>query len=383
MSFEKIPFSSNYRRAHVRIDLGALKHNALLVKKIAPKSSFMAVIKANAYGHGMLEVAESLLGIADDLAVASIDDALFLRNNLSQQEIGITILSGFHRAAELAIAIEKSISCIVYDQHQLDLLEKASSLVSGDQSLSVWIKVDTGMSRLGFTTDAFSEVVQRLELIKGVNIRGIVSHFANADIPENENNRKQHERFLALKQQYAHKNWQWSLANSAGLIGLNESHHDWVRPGIMLFGSSPLMNVSADSLGLLPVMTLASEIISVRIVLKGQSIGYGSIWTAERDTQIGVVACGYADGYPRHIAANTPVLIKGQDGKSQSSKILGRVSMDLLTVDLTGISAEIGSEVILWGKGLSIDEIAKSAETIGYELMCGITQRVRKKYINI
>jgi alanine racemase len=202
----------------------------------------------------------------------------------------------------------------------------------------------------------------------------MMTHFSSADELDNDCSSKQIKVFNeACKNIDAPK----SMANSAGLLGIKASHHDWIRAGIMLYGSSPLIADSADSLGLLPVMTLSSELISIREVQQGESIGYGSTWIVDKTTKVGVVACGYGDGYPRQISENTPVLVNGQ-----RSTILGRVSMDLIVVDLSNVDAEISSEVILWGKGLPIDEIAQSAGTIAYELMCGITHRVKKVHIN-
>ena len=378
MSIEKQLFTPHFRRARVTIDLAALKHNALTAKKNAPNSSLMVVLKANAYGHGFIECAQTLLSVADELAVASMDDALFLRNylakQLDQQQIAITTLSGFYSADEIPEAVDNNVSFIVYDYSQLTLLEKSDN----KKTLRIWIKVDTGMSRLGFAIDDLADVLLRIAQLNSVEIRGIVSHLANADEPTHTSNARQLARFLELKQQYSDRNWQWSLANSAAVMGISGAHQDWIRPGIMLYGSSPIIDQSAESLNLKPVMTFSTELISIRQVTKGESVGYGSIWTADKQTSVGVIACGYADGYPRHIAENTPVLID-----NQPSKILGRVSMDLIVVDLTNVKATIGSEVVLWGKGLPIDEIARSAETIAYELLCGITQRVRKEYINV
>lgn len=364
-----------FRPANVLIDFIALQHNAEVVRQYAPEAKIMAAIKADGYGHGIKPVAQALNNIVDEFGVASTDDALRVKEQAL--DTPVTVFSGFHRSEELIAAFNRSISFFVYDESQLDIIEEFSQQ-QRTGSIKIWLKVDTGMSRLGFSIDQLANIINRMEAIPIVFIRGIVSHLANSDCPTHPQNKAQYQSFQQLKEQYKHKDWQWSLANSGALIAMSDSQYDWVRPGIMLYGSSPLQDKTAEELGLKPVMTLKSQLISIRHVPRGQSVGYGSTWTARESTRVGVVACGYGDGYPRHIDANTPVLVN-----QQRTVILGRVSMDLIVVDLTKVSAKVGDEVILWGDGLPVDEIAISAETIAYELMCGIKSRVQRLYVGI
>ena len=374
------------RRARIEIDLAALQHNAAIAKQHANVASVMAAIKANAYGHGILVAAKALQSIVDEFAVASMDDVLAIRQNVPEcMKKPITVLSGFYSKEEVTLAAKHQATLVVYDAQQIDMLYDAvPALQRQNQNVQIWFKIDTGMSRLGLTVAEFETGLIKLELIQQISIRGVISHFANADVPADALNQTQLDRFEQLRQKYSAKLWQWSLANSAAILAEKASevgiHYDWVRPGIMLYGSSPFGHSSektATALGLQAVMSLKSHVISVRKVLQGQSVGYGSTWTAESDTDVAVIACGYGDGYPRAIQPNTPILIDGQ-----RTRILGRVSMDLIVVDLTDINAVIGSEVELWGKNISVDEIAHCAGTIGYELLCNITQRVERIHLN-
>ncbi|MGH1426388.1 MAG: alanine racemase [Arenicella sp.] len=369
---------SSYRKTRVDIDLAALRHNARLAKQKANGAFVMSAIKANAYGHGLIEAANALNDVVDEFAVASLDDVVHIRQALpTQKSLTITVLSGFYRKEEMDVAAKSNATLVVYDDHQLALL---SSYGDADDDLTtplnIWLKVDTGMSRLGFPIESFQQVTEKIESIPNVSVRGVISHFANSDVVGHELNALQVEKFQCLRKRYMGKKWHWSIANSGALMSMPDVAFDWVRPGIMLYGSSPLGGRQAHELGLKPVMTFKSEIISIRDVKKHESIGYGSHWTAQEDIRVGVIACGYGDGYPRVIQEGTPILVN-----QQRTRILGRVSMDLIVVDLNHICAEIGTEVTLWGEGLSVDEIAKSAGTIGYELLCSITERVSRNYI--
>ena len=370
-----------YRPATIEVDLSALKHNALLVKQQCQHSQVMAAIKANAYGHGILQAAESLKEVVDEYAVASMDDVAQIRQSLTHcSDIGITVLSGFYHKDEILDAAHFNASLVIYDLQQVSYMleyEYIDSEVFSSKKLNIWLKVDTGMNRLGLQMDQLPSVIEKIESNKYIKLRGIISHFANADDIGNQLNKKQILQFEKLRARFQKKPWLWSLANSAGIFNFSNIHHDWVRPGIMLYGGSPLQGISAAELDLQAVMTFSSQVVSMRMVKSGQSIGYGSLWVAEKDTFVAVVACGYGDGYPRCIKADTPVLLAGQ-----KTTILGRVSMDLLVVDATGINASVGSEVVLWGKGLPVEEIAQSVGTISYELFCGITERVTRAYIN-
>jgi len=367
--------SKRHRSAKVEININALRHNAQLVRQYAKNSKVMTAIKANAYGHGVLEVANAIHDIVDEYAVASMDDVLQIRQSLPESaQLPISVLSGFYSADEIELAIEHNASLVVYDLSQVHyLLEFKKSNIASNKQLNIWLKVDTGMSRLGLSCDEFESTIEQLDAQQWVNIRGVFSHFANADVPEHDLNIQQIQRFKKLKQQYNHKQWHWSMANSAAIMSQEEVHYDWVRPGIMLYGGSPLQHASAKQLNLKSVMTFSSEVISVRTVKAGQTVGYGSLWTADRDTQVAVVACGYGDGYPRCINADTPVLLNGK-----RSKVIGRVSMDLLVVDASQSAVSVGMPVVLWGEGLPIEEIAESVGTISYQLFCGITERVQR-----
>ena len=396
----------NHRPARATIDLSALQHNLSLALAHAGDATVLAVIKANGYGHGMSEVAKVLSAQADELdielAVASVDDAICLRD--AGETCSITCLSGFYTQQEIVWLVENNVVVVVYDVAQLTLLrdyaeqcvvstsasfalaEHNESAQEGLQeveqapvkALRVWLKVDTGMGRLGFSPPQVLSVLSDIEHWQNVDCLGLLSHFANSDEPDNPSNV---EQLTIFEQAYAdaqliHPGLQRSMANSAALLTQADSLYDMVRPGIMLFGASPLSNVSAAELGLRPVMTFASQLISVKDIKQGQPVGYGGTWTAPSDMQLGVVACGYGDGYPRHAPSGTPVLVNGR-----RCVLVGRVSMDLITVDLRGVRAQVGDEVILWGQGLPIEEVARHAETISYELTCGVTARVQRYYL--
>ncbi len=360
------------RIAYASIDLKALRHNFLQVKQYAPNSKLICVIKANAYGHGMLEVAKALQD-ADGFAVACVDEALLLRKeNVTQP---ITVFQGFQDIAELQACSQYQLWPVVHHTKQLELLHQAELA----QPIDIWLKLSTGMNRLGFNPDDAHDVWRQLDSCSGVRNIRLMTHMARADegiLSEADFTEKQIQLFTASTSGIRAE---CSLANSATLIGWPAAHREWVRPGIMLYGASPFLPGASgfQSPDLQPVMQLNSRLIAINRRSKGDPIGYGSTWVCPENMPIGVVAIGYGDGYPRHIQAGTTLLIRGQ-----SAKIVGRVSMDLLTVDLSGIDAAVGDEVVLWGTGLPVDRIAQQAGTISYELLCGIFGRVRYKYIN-
>lgn len=345
------------RGARAMIDLDALSHNFQRVKQLAPNSKIMAVIKADAYGHGMLQVAQTL-SAADGFAVACVAEARRLREAGFKQPI--TVLQGFQQAEELQACIHLQLRPVVHQSWQVELLEQQTT-----GSLTIWCKINTGMGRLGFALDQAEAIWQRLNSCKAVVGCGLMSHFANADEPEHALNQQQLQSFKQLAASFAAET---TLANSAGLIAFADAQGDWVRPGIMLYGSSPIQNRTAAQLGLRPVMQLKSRIIAINYLRKGQTIGYGSDWRCPQDMPVGVVAIGYGDGYPRHARSGTPVCLGGQ-----RSQLLGRVSMDMITIDLRGLEqVQIGDEVELWGRALSVDEVAQHAATISYELLCNM-----------
>ncbi|WP_040725055.1 alanine racemase [Thiomicrorhabdus sp. Kp2] len=352
-----------YRPAKAYIYLQALKHNLQNAQLLAPNSKVLAVIKANGYGHGIERVAHQLSG-ADGFGVASIDEALLLRQKGFLHRI--LLLEGLFSEAEIPVIIQNRLDVVIHSEYQLNWLLNYKIPVQ----LSVWIKIDTGMHRLGFDTQQLASVIAKLERSSNEFCIHLMSHFSSADEdnPQAEVfTAKQIQKFSETTDVYPYAK---SLANSAGLIRFPQSHHDWVRPGISLYGAG---NIPGDKSTKQAVMQLESEIIAIKTIQIGESVGYGNTWTATRKSKVAVIAIGYGDGYPRHAPTGTPVLIKGQQ-----VPLIGRVSMDMITVDLTECRSEvaIGEKAILWGQDLSVDLIAEHAGTIGYELLCGVTKRI-------
>ena len=348
------------RPIRARIDSAALRHNLGAARRRAPRSRIWAVVKASAYGHGLARAARAL-SAADGLALIELDAALELRR--AGERRPILLLQGFFSPEELESIAAHGLTTVVHDPEQLAALERARL----PKKIAVYAKVNTGMNRLGFAAEDLRGVLGRLRDCPGVGEIALMTHFADADGKGGV--RWQLERFEAAT---AGIDLPKSLANSAALLRYPESHKDWVRPGIMLYGCSPFPDESAEALGLKPAMTLESELIAVRSLSPGDSVGYGRTYTADGPTRIGIVACGYADGYPRHAPTGTPVLVGGK-----RTRTVGRVAMDMLFADVTGIpEAAVGSPVTLWGEGLSADEVAASAGTVSYELLCALSQRV-------
>jgi alanine racemase len=343
-----------------RIDLSALQHN-LQVARRATTARIMAVIKADAYGHGLLRCAEALAE-ADGFALLDLRDALRLREAGFRQTI--LLLEGAFSADDLPRMAGHGLAGVIHSPHQLALLDAAPHSSS---KLSVWLKVNSGMNRLGFAPQDIPAAMEKLKAHPAVRDITLMTHFSHADEISGIGGQLQIFNDLAAPYRVAR-----SLANSAALLRYPQAHGDWVRPGIMLYGASPFAEMDSKALGLRPVMTLQSRIISVRELRTGECIGYGGTFCADRSMRIGVAACGYADGYPRHASTGTPVLVNGQ-----RTRTLGRVSMDMLCVDLSAIpDAAVGSSVTLWGEGLPVEEVAAAAGTISYELLCAITARV-------
>jgi len=351
--------------AHVKLNMQALRHNVDRVREYAPESKVMAVIKANAYGHGMVTIAQHLSSNVDALAVARIDEAVRLRAaNITGR---ILVLQGFTQAEELDVFLQYQLDAVVHSEQQIQILEAASL----DSQLSVFFKVDTGMNRLGVLPKQFSKLLLRLQQCASVNPSiSFMTHFSNADDIQDNKTAQQLALFEQLTKGYGGDK---SCANSAAIVAWPEARTDWVRPGLMLYGVSPLLHGTAKSLDLKPVMSLYSRIIALKQVTKGEAVGYGSGWVAEKEMLIGVVSIGYGDGYPRYAKNGTPVLIA-----NTRVPLAGRVSMDMLTIDLsTCPKTKIGDKVTLWGEGLSVEEIASYSGTIPYTLLCGITRRVQ------
>ena len=348
------------RPIRARIDSAALRHNLDAARRRAPRSRICAVVKANAYGHGLARAARTFAA-AEGLALIELEAALELRR--AGERRPIMLLQGFFSPEELEPIAEHGLTTVVHDTEQLAMLEKARL----PKRIAVVAKLNTGMNRLGFPAENVRSVLDRLRNCPSAGAVALMTHFADADGKRGV--RWQLERFEAAT---AGVDLPRSLANSAALLRYPEAHKDWVRPGIMLYGCSPFPDESAETLGLKPAMTLASELIAVRDLRPGDSVGYGGTYSASGPMRIGIVACGYADGYPRHAPTGTPILVCGR-----RTRTLGRVAMDMLFADLTGIpEAAVGSPVTLWGEGLSADEVAASAGTVSYELLCALTPRV-------
>ncbi len=342
------------RSARIQIDGEALRHNLGRVKAYAPSSKVMAVIKANAYGHDVLAAA-SYLDAADAFALAMPAEAVALRRAGCSRPL--IVLQGFANQEELKLCSRYDLQPVIHQQWQAELLYSASRF-----SLDVWLKIDTGMHRLGVPLEAVDQAYQTLKSAAVVHSIQFMSHFANADDPSHLLNNKQLESFINV---IPESDAQRSIANSAAVISNVSSHLEWVRPGIMLYGSSPLLERSAEELDLRPVMQFESRLAAIQYVRKGETIGYGSTWQCPEDMPVGVVAAGYGDGYPRHAPSGTPVWINGHLCPS-----VGRVSMDSICVDLRGVDASHGDRAVLWGRELSVDTVASHAGTISYELLC-------------
>ena len=362
------------RPLQARIKASALAHNLAVVRARAPQSKVWAVVKANAYGHGLVPAARALQD-ADGYALLDFEEAIRLR--LQGLKKPILLLEGFFKAQDVALLTEYDLTPVVHNMEQIEILEK-STLV---KPIDAYLKVNSGMNRLGFTVDNVRIAWNALCKHAQVNVVSLMTHFADADGPSGV--AAQLDWFNSLTQPMQGPR---CLANSAAVLRYPESHADWVRPGIMLYGCSPFefdasaqdsgdftaTTESADGLGLKPVMTLTTEIIALQNLQPGERVGYGFSFEAAEEMTIAIIACGYADGYPRAAPSGTPVLVGGQ-----RTVTVGRVSMDMIAVDVTALpEAYIGTQVTLWGEGLSADEVAASAGTLSYELLCGLAARV-------
>lgn len=347
------------RPIQAHIDLSALEHNLQLARR-ATTARIMAVIKANAYGHGLMRTA-SALNAAEGFALLDVHDAVRLREMGFRQTM--LLLEGGFTPDDMELMAAHELACVVHTPQQLEMIDAYPRR----EGLQVWLKVNSGMNRLGFAPQDVPAAMERLNSHRAVRDVVLMTHFASAD--EKTGVAEQLEHFNKIAAPYRAAR---SLANSAALLRYPQSHYDWVRPGIMLYGASPFEDTSAQQIGLMPAMTLSSKIIAVRELSSGECVGYGATFCADRSMRIGVVACGYADGYPRHAPTGTPVLVDGR-----RTRTLGRVSMDMLCVDLSALpDAGVGSSVTLWGAGLPVEEVARAAGTISYELLCALAARV-------
>lgn len=358
------------RNVVLGISRQALHHNLQVVRDAAPYARVLSMVKADAYGHGARLVAETLAE-SDGFGVAFLDEALALRAVGIQQPV--VVLEGIFSEMEMFEAVRQRLSLVVHQEEQIAFLE--SCRLSGP--VDVWLKIDSGMHRLGFSPEAAVTAYRRIRAARIVGEIGLLTHFSAADELDSPQTEKQIGRFRALQQvltKNGERNIPDSLANSAAILAWPAAHGAWVRPGIMLYGASPFADRTAEELGLRPVMTLTSRLIAIRTLKRGEPVGYGGSWVAPQDTRIGVVAVGYGDGYPRHARNGTPVLVGGH-----RVPLVGRVSMDMITVDLGQLPVSIGESCVLWGEGLPADEVAAHAGTISYELFCKVTARVRRE----
>jgi alanine racemase len=350
------------RPSRVVINKAALKHNYQRIKELAPNSKVMAIIKADAYGHGLVRVAKTLCD-TDAFGVACLEEAEQLR--AASITAPIVLLEGPHKAIDLSRIVQLKLDIVLHNEDQLRQLEQ----VVIDKPLNTWVKIDTGMHRLGFPVENISKVLNRIS--NCANIKKpiiLMTHLATANEQDNPLTQQQLERFNHVSNGLESEK---TIANSAAVINFQEAHVDWIRPGLMLYGVSPLDDDGSVH-GLKPVMTLESEIISIQRLHKGDPVGYGATWRCPEDMPVGVVAAGYGDGFPRHAKSGTPILVN-----DVRCSLIGRASMDMLTVDLRNQpNAQIGDKVVLWGESLSIEEIARHAETIPYELLCGVHKRL-------
>jgi alanine racemase len=361
----------NGRPTQAIINLAALRHNVMRIKRYAPASKILAIVKANAYGHGSVTIAQAIADTVHGFGVACLAEALTLRQAGINQRI--LILEGFFKPEELPLITSQEIDIVVHNFEQINAL---NSIVLA-KPIIVWLKVDTGMHRLGFPSEQVAQAIHALSW--NPNIRKPINwmtHFSDADDFNSSKTIQQLQHFhkFLQKEEAGLK----TLANSAGIIAWPDSHADYVRPGIMLYGVAPMLGKTAADFDLKPVMTLCTELIAISKVKAGDTVGYGSAWVAPEDMRVGIAAIGYGDGYPFHAKSGTPVLLNGQ-----RTQLVGRVSMDMLTIDLRSQpTAKTGDPVVLWGENLPIEEVAACSGSIPYELFCSVSRRVEFKIIN-
>lgn len=353
------------RPTRVFIDSNALIHNVAHIRRLAPQQKLTVMVKANAYGCGLSKVVPVLEGHVDAFGVACLEEALTIR------ALGVktpcVLFQGFFNQEELNSASEQQFACVLHQPQQIDWLLKTPLT----KPISIWIKVNTGMNRLGFHPQEVADVLDQLSSCSWINKDlGLMTHLACADQPERIENKQQIALFNSVKHKLIQ---QRSIANSAAIMAFPEAHAEVVRAGIMLYGVSPFANQTALSLGLKPVMHLVSAISAIHLNSSPISVGYSGSWSTDKPSKIGIIPVGYGDGYPRHVAVNTPVWINGEE-----VPIIGRVSMDMMALDLTNLpDVQIGDYVELWGTHIPVERIAAAAGTIGYELLCQITNRPR------
>ena len=348
------------RPIQATIDLDALRHNYSVARSSARNSRALAVVKANAYGHGLDRVVRALPD-ADGFGLIELDWAVRIRE--SGFRARIVLLEGFFETSELPLIARHQLAAVVHSMEQIRMLADSGDASAG---LDILVKVNSGMNRLGLAPGDVPAALAALRASPAVHSVSLMTHFATAD--DDRGIAWQLDAMTSAGGQEIAR----TFANSAAVLRHPDSHHQWVRPGIMLYGCSPFGDTTAAELGLRPVMTLAAGIIAIRDLAPGDTVGYGSSFVADRPTRIGVVACGYADGYPRHAPTGTPVNVNGR-----MTRTVGRVSMDMLCVDLTGMpDVAVGTSAVLWGAGNPIEAVAAAAGTVGYEPLCALAPRV-------
>ena len=354
------------RQATVYIDSEALQYNLNRVKQLAPTAKIVSMVKANAYGHGIKDCLAAL-SETDAFGVACLEEALEIRD-LGYQQM-ITLIEGVFSENEMQIIIDQNIECVIHQQQQIEwLLTHKEAYI--DQGLKVWVKLNSGMNRLGFKINEIIEVINTLKSEGFTCV--LVMHFANADMENHPLNQQQIKQFLQVKK--ACSPILASCCNSAAIYQWPELNFDFVRPGIMLYGASPFAEKSVHALDLKPVMTLTAEVIALNHIQTGESVGYGSTFIADKEMDLAIVSIGYGDGYPRAFFKQNYVAIQGK-----SCRVIGRVAMDMIAIDVTGLNTAIGTEVELWGKNRLVDDVAEANGTIGYELLCRITTLPKRK----
>lgn len=353
------------RKTLCTLSTANLLHNLAVIKTQAPRAKIMAMVKANAYGHGLRSVAQRLEGHVDALGVASIDEALALRQ--AGVKTPITLIEGVFTPEELRLAAEQNFTTVFHSDHQIRWLDETQLPVK----LHAWLKINTGMGRLGFSMKTALPALQALSDNPSIDQPvGIISHFACADEPTRALNQKQITAFRAFTHDLKGEK---SFCNSAALLAFPQMHYDWVRPGLSLYGASPLAGSTAASLGLKPVMTFQTELIAIQHFTRGDNVGYGASFTCPEDMRVGIASIGYGDGYPRLVREGTAVLINGA-----RCPIIGRISMDMTVVDLRACAtAAVGDKVTLWGEGLPVEALAATSDRVAYDLLTGVQNRVK------
>ncbi|EPJ44662.1 MAG: alanine racemase [Osedax symbiont Rs1] len=357
------------RAAQAVIDLSAIEHNFKLAKSLATAAKAIAIVKADAYGHGAVPVAKRLEPLASAFGVACIEEALELRE--AGIKAPILLLEGFFTADELPIIAGNNFWTALHSEFQVKVIQEAKL----SQPINVWPKLDSGMHRLGLTPVELTSVYQQLQASDNVADIVLMSHMACADELDNQMTKKQLAFFDAAVKGL---NSEHSIANSAAILALENTHRQWVRSGLMLYGASPFAVPQDWAEQLKPAMNFTTQVIAVKDVVAYETVGYAASFVCRSKRRIATIAIGYADGYDRHIVNGSPIMVAGQ-----KASIAGRVSMDMVTVDVTGLAnVVVGSEVELWGDNLAVEEVAKAADTIAYTLFTGVTKRVPRIYVN-